>query len=108
MSNLCIFGQEAHSILVDHCASGAFSRKWHVFQQTFCQRRLCFHAHPRTMLHFLNFLSMLSHVFMNIPGGWFISNISMGQRSFSDPEEHIHEPPQLAESGAFHSCLNFT
>jgi hypothetical protein len=42
-------------------------------------------------------------VFIHIPGGSFIFNISRPERPVSDPKKHIREPPQLAQAGIFHS-----
>jgi len=42
---------------------------------------------------------IVAFVFIHIPGGCFIFNISKGQLPVSDPEKHIHEPPQLAQAG---------
>jgi hypothetical protein len=40
--------------------------------------------------------------FIDIVGSIFIFNIFMDQRPVSDPEEHIREPPQLAQAEIFH------
>jgi hypothetical protein len=41
-------------------------------------------------------------VFNNSSGSLFIFDIFLGQRPFSDPDQHIGEPPQLAQAGIFH------
>ena len=43
---------------------------------------------------------MRPFVFIHIPGGSFIFNISMGQRPFSDLDQR--EPPQWAQIGVLH------
>jgi hypothetical protein len=46
---------------------------------------------------------VVAFVFMHIPGGCFIFNISKGQLPVSDLEKHIRKPPQLAQAGIFPS-----
>jgi hypothetical protein len=44
----------------------------------------------------------VAFVFMHIPGGCFIFNVSKGQRHVSDSEKRIREAPQLAHAGMLH------
>jgi hypothetical protein len=43
----------------------------------------------------------LSFVFIHIPGGSFIFNISMGKHPVSDLDQRFGEPPQWAQAGIF-------
>jgi len=68
-------------------------------------------ALPRLSSNFFTFINLagsivlhspLTFVFKNIAGSPFIFDIFLGQRPVSDLDQHIGQPPQLAQAGIFH------
>jgi hypothetical protein len=47
-------------------------------------------------------------VFIHIPGGSFIFNISLGERAVPDLDQRIGEPPQLTQVGIFNPFYELT
>jgi len=98
--NPCILFQEVPSIVGDRGAFGAFPCKCRVFHQTFCRRPHCFQAHPRILLHFLNFPGMLPRVFIHTPGDCLISDTATHASPFFHERNRTdsHSPPRAVLS----------